>query len=77
MSREGSLQQEMRGRRPLNLELVGLYDCARLRRELGISERAAQAIMRQVPKQKVPGLLKVYVRGGDVEAFLNKHVVAA
>jgi hypothetical protein len=59
------------------LELKGLYDCARLSRELGISRRAAEAIMRQVPKQHVPDLKKVYVRGADVQQFLDRHVKAA
>lgn len=61
----------------LGLELKGLYDTARLARALGISRRAAEAIMRQVPKQTVPGLRKAYVRGGDVQAFLDDNVVAA
>lgn len=58
----------------LGLELAGLYDCARLARELGISRAAAERIMFAVPKQHVPGLRKVYVRGGDVQAFLDQHV---
>lgn len=62
---------------PLGLELQGLYDAARLSRELGISRRAAEAIMRQVPKQNVPGLRKAYVRGGDVQSLLDGNVVAA
>lgn len=62
---------------PLGLELKGLYDTARLARELGISRRAAETIMRQIPKQQVPDLRKAYVRGGDVQAFLDEHVVAA
>lgn len=61
----------------LGLELKGLYDTARLARELGISRRAAETIMRQIPKQNVPDLRKAYVRGGDVQAFLDEHVVAA
>ena len=61
----------------LGLELKGLYDTARLARELGISRRAAEAIMRQIPKQNVPDLRKAYVRGGDVQTFLDEHVVAA
>lgn len=59
------------------LDLKGLYDCARLARELGISRRAAEAIMRQLPKQHVPNLKKVYVRGGDVQQLLDQHVRAA
>lgn len=58
----------------LGLELVGLYDCARLARTLGISRKAAETIMRHVPKQHVPGLRKVYVRGYDVQSFLDQHV---
>jgi hypothetical protein len=52
----------------------GLFDCARLSRELGISRAAAEAIMRHVPKQHVPGLRKLYVRGHDVQAFLDQNV---
>jgi hypothetical protein len=62
---------------PLGVDLAGLYDCARLSRELGISRAAAEAIMRRLPKQTVPGLRKVYVRGADVQALLDEHVVAA
>lgn len=58
-------------------ELAGLYDCARLARELGISRKVAEAIMRECPKQMVPGVRKVYVRADDVQDYLNKHVVAA
>jgi hypothetical protein len=57
--------------------LHGLYDCARLSRELGISRKAAEAIMRRLPKQHVPDLRKVYVRAEDVRVFLDSHVVAA
>lgn len=59
---------------PLGLELQGLYDCARLARELGVSRTAAERIMFKLPKQYVPGLKKVYVRGGDVQAYLDEHV---
>lgn len=61
----------------LGIELAGLYDCARLARDLGISRRAAEAIMRQLPKQHVPGLRKVYVRGADVQTLLDENVRAA
>jgi hypothetical protein len=61
----------------VGLELVGLYDCARLARELGISRRAAEAIMRKLPKQHVPDLKKVYVRGADVQRLLDDNVRAA
>lgn len=58
----------------LGLELTGLYDCARIARELGISRSAAERIMQQLPKQNVPGLRKNYARGGDIQAFLDEHV---
>ncbi len=61
----------------LGLELTGLYDTARLARELGVSRAAAERIMQQVPKQLVPGLRKVYCRGSDVQAFLDSNRVAA
>jgi hypothetical protein len=61
----------------VGLELTGLYDCARLARELGISRRAAEAIMRKLPKQHVPDLKKVYVRGADVQRLLDDNVRAA
>jgi hypothetical protein len=57
--------------------LSGLYDVARLAAELGISRKAAEAIMRDLPKQKVPGLRKVYVRAEDVRDLLDQHVEAA
>lgn len=59
------------------MTLKGLYDCARLSGELGISRKAAEAIMRDLPKQTVPGLRKVYVRAEDVKQLLDENVVAA
>lgn len=59
---------------PLGVELQGLYDCARLAATLGISRKAAEKIMFELPKQYVPGLRKVYVRGGDVQTLLDQHV---
>lgn len=59
------------------LELTGLYDCARIVRELGITRAAAEAFMRKLPKQHVPGLRKVYVRGGDLQRLLDENLRAA
>lgn len=59
---------------PLGLELQGLYDCARLAATLGISRKAAERIMQQIPKQTVPGLRKNYARAADIQAFLDEHV---
>lgn len=61
----------------LGLELTGLYDCARLARELGISRRAAEAIMRKLPKVQLDGLRKVYVKGSDVETYIETRTRAA
>lgn len=58
----------------LGLELTGLYDCARLARELGVKRNTAEAIMRAIPKQHIPGLRKVFVRGSDVKALLDQHL---
>lgn len=58
-------------------QLDSLYDCARLARELGVSRAAAEAIMRQLPKQHVDGLRKVYVRRADVSDYLDSRVRAA
>lgn len=59
------------------MTLDGLFDTARLSRELGISRKAAEAIMRQVPKQHVPGLRKTYVRAEDIVKLLDENVRAA
>src|SRR5437868_1719823 len=58
----------------LGIEFKGLYDCARVQRELGISRKAAERIMFQIPKQDVPGLRKVYVRGADLQRFLDENL---
>jgi len=51
--------------------LPRLLDCRSLRRELGITRAAAEAIMRQLPVIEPPGLRKVYVRRADVQTFLE------
>jgi hypothetical protein len=61
----------------LGVELAGLYDCARISRELGISRAAAEAIMRQLPKVHIDGLRKVYVKGSDLEQYVRDRTVAA
>ena len=63
--------------RSVGIELAGLYDCARLSSDLGISRRAAEAIMRELPKHTLPGLRKVYVGGGDVSELLKRNQAAA
>lgn len=55
--------------------LDDLFDCSRLVDELHISRKAALGIMARVPKQYVPGLRKVYVRGSDVRRLLDENLV--
>lgn len=52
-----------------------MYDCARLCRDLGVSRKAAEAIMLRLPKQHVPGVRKTYVRGTDVKKLLDDNLV--
>lgn len=57
-------------------DLPRLVDCKGLRAELGISRAAAEAIMRQLPKQTIDGLRKVYVRRADVQRYLDERTAA-
>jgi hypothetical protein len=54
-----------------------LMDCATVQRELGISRKAAEAIMRQLPKVEFAGLRKVYVKRADVERLVAERTQAA
>ncbi len=58
----------------LDLELQGLYTCARIERELRITARAAEALMRQCPKQTIPGFRRVYVPGADLQRLLDANL---
>ena len=51
--------------------LPQLLDCKGLRAELGISRAAAEAIMRGLDTVQIEGFRKVYVRRGDVLAYLE------
>jgi hypothetical protein len=73
----GAQSETPRVSQPAYIDQRGLYDCARLSRELGISRKAAEAMMRGLPKQKVPGLRKIYVRGSDVQRRLDENLEAA
>ena len=53
--------------------LPQLLDCKGLRAELGISRAAAEALMRQLDTVHIDGLRKVYVRRGDVTAYLDER----
>lgn len=52
-------------------------DCATIARELGVSRSVAEAMMRQLPKVRVPDVRKVWVRRADVERLLSENTVAA
>jgi hypothetical protein len=54
-----------------------LMDCATVQRELGISRKAAEAIMRKLPKVEFEGLRKVYVKRADVERLIADRTQAA
>ena len=59
-------------------ELAGeLVDNAAIRRWLGVTEAAAEAMMRRVPKVNLPDLRKVYVRRRDIERLIDENTRAA
>jgi hypothetical protein len=52
-------------------------DSTTIRRELGVSRKAAEAIMRQLPKLEIEGFSRPYVRRVDVERYLEQRTKAA
>lgn len=67
---------------PLNIRRPGrslpqLIDCAGIQSELGVTEHAALAIMRQLPKVTIPGVRKVYVKRSDLLRLIDESTVAA
>jgi hypothetical protein len=59
-------------------ELAGeLVDNAAIRRWLGVTESAADAMMRRVPKVNLPDLRKVYVRRRELERLIDENTRAA
>lgn len=57
------------------LGLEGLFDCARIVRELHVSRTVAEKLMRRCgEKQYVPDARKVYVRAAELERVLNEHL---
>jgi uncharacterized protein YjiS (DUF1127 family) len=53
-------------------EFPELLDTAKLARELGVTRAAAEAIMRQVPTVRIPGLRKLYVTRASVVALIER-----
>lgn len=74
-----SMSRRQRGRRRICCpncggELAGeLVDNAAIRRWLGVTEAAAEAMMRRVPKVNVPDLRKVYVRRRELERLIDEN----
>ena len=57
------------------LELTGLYDVARIVRELGVKRATAEKYMRACRfVQRAPGSRKVFVRAEDLQAVLDAHL---
>ena len=42
-------------------------------RQLGLERRSVDAIFRSLPVVAIPGVRRVYVRAGDLRAFLDEH----
>ena len=51
--------------------LPDLLDAKKLQTELGVTRAAAEAIMRRLPVVQIEEFRKVYVRRGDVRAYLE------
>ncbi len=56
--------------------LPELLDAKKLQTELGVTRAAAEAIMRRLPVVQVEEFRKVYVRRGDVRAYLDARTFA-
>lgn len=54
--------------------LPKLLDCRGIQEELGVKQSVAEAIMRRIPKQHIPGNRKVFVRRSDVERLLDENL---
>lgn len=54
----------------MNGPLPELLDAKALQAELGVTRAVAEKVIRQLPVVEFPGIRKVYVRRGDVEAYL-------
>ena len=81
-STRGSTRRSRRSRRitcpDCGGELAGeLVDNAGIRRWLGVTEAAADAMMRGVPKVNLPDLRKVYVRRRELERLIDENTHAA
>lgn len=56
----------------MNGPLPELLDAKALQTELRVTRAVAEKVMRQLPVVEFPGIRKVYVRRGDVEAYLER-----
>ena len=58
--------------RPVGQRLPGLIDRRGIADELGVTNAAAERIMRHIPKVHIAGLRKVYVRREDVRRLIDE-----
>lgn len=54
-------------------QLPQLLDTRGICDELGVKRAIAEAIIRKIPKQEIPGCRRLFVRRDDVLAFLEQH----
>lgn len=57
--------------------LPQLVDTRTIAEELGVKRAVAEAIIRRLPKQEIPGCRRLFVRRDDVEKLLDQHLKEA
>ena len=55
------------------MTLPRLIDRQTIEEELGINRRAAEKIMRAIPKVELPGFRRIYVYRADVERYVKEN----
>ena len=60
----------------MSRKLPALIDCRGLQDELGVKRAAALAIMEKLPKVRMEGVRKVWVKRADVEKLLEESAAA-
>jgi hypothetical protein len=56
--------------------LTELVDCRAIMREVGVSRRTAEAMMRNCPVVTIDGLRRVFVQREDVQRYLESRTSA-
>lgn len=57
--------------------LPELIDTRTIAEELGVNRGVAEALMRRLPKQEIPGCRRLFVRRTDVERLLAQNLKEA